>query len=81
MSVVILLLEEMLLTFGTKLIAFFSNRLNSASEFCGEFTRSWEKACIRAGLTSRLNSDFQPPHLALCINRRVHSQSAPCSGL
>ncbi len=58
MSVVILLLEEMLLTFGTKLIAFFSNGLNSASEFFGEFTGSWEKVCICFSLISQLKSDF-----------------------
>lgn len=81
MSVVILLLEEMLLTFGTELIAFFSNRLNSASEFCGEFRRSWEKACVCASLTILLNSDFQPPHLARRVDRTVHLQSASFSGL
>lgn len=80
-SVVILLLEEMLLTFGTKLIAFFSSGLNSASEFFGKFTGSRGKVCICFGLISPLKSDFQPPALALVIVITVHLTSTPCSGL
>lgn len=53
-SVVILLPEETLLTFGTELIAFCSNGLNSESEFWG----SWEKVCICFSLISPLKSDF-----------------------
>lgn len=43
---VTLLLQEMLLTFGTELIAFFSDGLSSCQFFLQGSKRSEEKVCI-----------------------------------